>query len=61
MNLFLETGWGGRNKKAKMRNINMRGKHRLVTSHKCPNKGLNPQPWQVTQPGIEPTTFCFAG
>ena len=37
------------------KNINVREKHQLAASHKCPNWGLNPQPRYVPQLGIETT------
>ena len=42
----------------KERNIYVREKHWLVSSHMCPNQGLNP-PRYVPWPGIEPVTWCY--
>ena len=48
---FLERGEG--REKERERNINVREKYRSVSSHTCPNQGLNPQPRHVPWPGID--------
>ena len=44
-----------------MRNIHVRGKHRLVACLMCFDQGPSPQPRHVPQMGIEPVTFRFVG
>ena len=50
LTLFLQRGEGGRK----------RGRHRLVSSHTCPNRGTSSQPRHVPWRGIELATFRFA-
>ena len=44
--LILERG-GRREERERKRNIDVREKYRLFSSHLCPNWGLNPQPFGV--------------
>ena len=52
---------GRKGERQNERNVNVREKHQLVTSHRCPDQGLNLQPRYVPLPGIKSPAFLFMG